>query len=183
VHDEFVAGFTKAVENAVVGDPTGQVLMGPLLDQKFAEPVSLSSTVLADFPLPRTAFEVCFDLLALRARRKRQPNGSHRRLQGGRTPNGGNSGNFPAGVVGRPPTPPGQVEMAHGLVHAVDREMALQNARDVYGRRGAVSMWVVPTDAITASSPDDAGPFFDPADDKPYRHPQFYKTPRGVRVY
>jgi ring-1,2-phenylacetyl-CoA epoxidase subunit PaaB len=70
-----------------------------------------------------------------------------------------------------------------GSVHAVDREMALQNARDAYGRRGAVSMWVVPTDAITASSPDDAGPFFDPADDKPYRHPQFYKTPRGVRVY
>ena len=70
-----------------------------------------------------------------------------------------------------------------GSVHAVDREMALQNARDVYGRRGAVSMWVVPTEAIIASSPDDAGPFFDPADDKPYRHPQFYKTPRGVRVY
>ena len=70
-----------------------------------------------------------------------------------------------------------------GSVHAVDREMALQNARDVYGRRGAVSMWVVPTDAITATSPDDVGPFFDPADDKPYRHPQFYKTPRGVRVY
>jgi ring-1,2-phenylacetyl-CoA epoxidase subunit PaaB len=70
-----------------------------------------------------------------------------------------------------------------GSVHAVDREMALQNARDVYGRRGAVSMWVVPTDAIVATSPDDAGPFFDPADDKAYRHPQFYKTPRGVRVY
>ena len=70
-----------------------------------------------------------------------------------------------------------------GSVHAVDREMAIQNARDVYGRRGAVSMWVVPSEAITATSPDDAGPFFDPADDKPYRHPQFYKTPRGVRVY
>ena len=70
-----------------------------------------------------------------------------------------------------------------GSVHAVDREMALQNARDVYCRRGAVSMWVVPTDAIAATSPDDAGPFFAPADDKAYRHPQFYKTPRGVRVY
>src|SRR5919202_443111 len=70
-----------------------------------------------------------------------------------------------------------------GSVHAVDREMAIQNARDVYGRRGAVSMWVVPADAIAATSPSDAGPFFDPADDKPYRHPQFYKTPRGVRVY
>src|SRR5919205_2858175 len=61
-----------------------------------------------------------------------------------------------------------------GSVHAVDREMAIQNARDVYGRRGAVSMWVVPAEWITATSPDDAGPFFDPADDKPYRHPQFY---------
>ena len=71
-----------------------------------------------------------------------------------------------------------------GSVHAVDAEQALQNARDVYARRGkVVSLWVVPTIAITASSPSDAGPFFDPGSDKPYRHPQFYKTPRGVRVY
>ena len=71
-----------------------------------------------------------------------------------------------------------------GSVHAVDAEQALQNARDVYARRGkVVSLWVVPTMAITASSPSDAGPFFDPGSDKPYRHPQFYKTPRGVRVY
>jgi ring-1,2-phenylacetyl-CoA epoxidase subunit PaaB len=70
-----------------------------------------------------------------------------------------------------------------GSVHAVDAEQALQNARDVYGRRGALSMWVVPAAAITATSPDDSGPFFDPADDKVYRHPQFYKAPRGVRVF
>jgi ring-1,2-phenylacetyl-CoA epoxidase subunit PaaB len=71
-----------------------------------------------------------------------------------------------------------------GSVHAPDAELALQNARDVYTRRGeAVSIWVVPSTAIVASSPSDSGPFFDPADDKPYRHPQFYKTPRGVRVY
>jgi aldehyde dehydrogenase (NAD+) len=37
VHDDFLARFTKAVENAVVGDPAGDVLMGPLLDQKFAD--------------------------------------------------------------------------------------------------------------------------------------------------
>ncbi len=37
VHDDFLARFTKAVEEAVVGDPTGPVLMGPLLDQKFAD--------------------------------------------------------------------------------------------------------------------------------------------------
>ncbi|HTK40026.1 MAG TPA: 1,2-phenylacetyl-CoA epoxidase subunit PaaB [Gemmatimonadales bacterium] len=71
-----------------------------------------------------------------------------------------------------------------GSVHAPDAELALQNARDVYARRGeVVSIWVVPSSAIIASSPGEAGPFFDPADDKPYRHPQFYKTPRGVRVY
>jgi ring-1,2-phenylacetyl-CoA epoxidase subunit PaaB len=71
-----------------------------------------------------------------------------------------------------------------GSVHAPDAEMALQNARDVYARRGEiVSLWVVPSSAIIASSPGESGPFFDPADDKPYRHPQFYKTPRGVRVY
>jgi len=71
-----------------------------------------------------------------------------------------------------------------GSVHAPDAEMALQNARDVYTRRGeAVSLWVVPATAIVASSPSDSGPFFDPGNDKPYRHPQFYKTPRGVKVF
>jgi aldehyde dehydrogenase (NAD+) len=36
IHDEFVSRFTAAVESALVGDPTGDVLMGPLLDEKFA---------------------------------------------------------------------------------------------------------------------------------------------------
>lgn len=71
-----------------------------------------------------------------------------------------------------------------GSVHATDAEHALQNARDVYARRGeAVSLWVVPAEAIVASAPSDAGPFFDPGNDKAYRHPQFYKVPRGVRVF
>ncbi|MBV6523092.1 MAG: 1,2-phenylacetyl-CoA epoxidase, subunit B [Gemmatimonadaceae bacterium] len=70
-----------------------------------------------------------------------------------------------------------------GSVHAVDPEQALQNARDVYGRRGALSMWVVPSVNITATVPADTGPFFDPANDKVYRHPQFYRTPRGVKVF
>ena len=69
-----------------------------------------------------------------------------------------------------------------GSIHAPDAEMALQNGRDVYARRGSViSMWVVPAQAITATSPGDAGPFFDPANDKPYLHPQFYQTPHGIR--
>lgn len=81
--------------------------------------------------------------------------------------------------------PPGGAPHEHaGSVHAPDAELAIQNARDVYTRRGeAVSIWVVPSVAITASAPSDAGPFFDPGNDKPYRHPQFYKVPRGVRVF
>ncbi len=69
-----------------------------------------------------------------------------------------------------------------GSVRATDAAHAIQNARDVYARRGKVlSMWVVPTAAISATSPADAEPFFDPGSDKPYRHPHFYKAPRGVR--
>ena len=71
-----------------------------------------------------------------------------------------------------------------GSVHAADAEMALQNARDVYGRRGnVVSMWVVPSAVITASPSDQAGPFFDPGAEKIYRHPQFYKVPRGLKGF
>jgi ring-1,2-phenylacetyl-CoA epoxidase subunit PaaB len=71
-----------------------------------------------------------------------------------------------------------------GSVHAADAEHAMQNARDVYTRRGeAVNLWVVPSTAIVASAPSDAGPFFDPGNDKPYRHPQFYVAPRGVRIF
>ena len=70
-----------------------------------------------------------------------------------------------------------------GSLHATDAEHALQNARDVYARRNeAVNIWVVPSGSITASTPEDMGPFFDPANDKPYRHPQFYKVPRGIRM-
>src|SRR5437762_4342265 len=36
-HDEFVAAFGAAVAAAPVGDPTRDVVMGPLLDQKFAD--------------------------------------------------------------------------------------------------------------------------------------------------
>jgi len=69
-----------------------------------------------------------------------------------------------------------------GNVHAPDAEMALQNARDVYSRRNeAVNIWVVPSECITASTPEDVGSFFDPANDKIYRHPQFYNVPRAVK--
>lgn len=70
-----------------------------------------------------------------------------------------------------------------GSLHAADAEMALQNARDVYSRRGnVVSIWVVPARAITASQSDNAGSLFEPAHDKVYRHPQFYKSPKGIKL-
>ena len=69
-----------------------------------------------------------------------------------------------------------------GSVHAPDAEMALQNARDTYARRNeGIAFWVVPSDKIVASTPEDVGPFFDPANDKAYRHPQFYSVPRAVK--
>jgi len=68
-----------------------------------------------------------------------------------------------------------------GSLHAPDARTALCNARDVYTRRSeAVSIWVVPANAITASNPDEKDPFFDPAADKVYRHPTFYDLPEGV---
>ncbi|GAA4227164.1 1,2-phenylacetyl-CoA epoxidase subunit B [Sagittula sp. NFXS13] len=65
-----------------------------------------------------------------------------------------------------------------GSLHATDAEMAINNARDVYTRRKeGVSLWVVESKHITASSPSAKGPLFDPADDKTYRHPTFYDIP------
>ncbi len=68
-----------------------------------------------------------------------------------------------------------------GSLHAADARMALRNARDLFTRRmEGVSIWVVPSAAITATSPDDKDPFFDPAADKVYRHPSFYEIPEAV---
>jgi len=78
----------------------------------------------------------------------------------------------------------GQHGLAHrhvGSLHAADAKHALQNARDVYTRRKeGVSIWVVPTAQITASSPDEKGALFDPSDDKAYRHPTFFDIPDDV---
>ena len=69
-----------------------------------------------------------------------------------------------------------------GSLHAVDAKMALEHARDVYTRRmEGVSLWVVRSADITASDPDDADAFFEPAKDKIYRHPTFYEIPDEVK--
>ena len=68
-----------------------------------------------------------------------------------------------------------------GSLHAVDAEMALQNARDVYTRRGETfSIWVVPSNAIVASDPVDKAALFEPTASKIYRHPTFYEVPDDV---
>lgn len=77
---------------------------------------------------------------------------------------------------------PGIAHKHAGSVHAHDAEMALAHARDVYTRRReGTSIWVVPSNEITATTEQDADSFFDPADDKAYRHPTFYTIPDGVK--
>ncbi len=75
-------------------------------------------------------------------------------------------------------------DLAHkhvGSLHAADAAMALQAARDVYTRRGeGLSIWVVPSTAITASDPADKDMMFEPTASKIYRHPTFYKVPDDV---
>lgn len=68
-----------------------------------------------------------------------------------------------------------------GSLHAPDAELAISNARDLYTRRGeGVSIWVVPSSEIFASSPDEKDALFDPAADKVYRHPSFFTASEGV---
>nr|WP_198970979.1 1,2-phenylacetyl-CoA epoxidase subunit PaaB [Xylophilus sp. ASV27] len=68
-----------------------------------------------------------------------------------------------------------------GSLHASDPKMALQMARDVYTRRQeGSSIWVVRSEQIVASDPGHKDMFFDPAEDKVYRHPSFYTLPKSV---
>ncbi len=68
-----------------------------------------------------------------------------------------------------------------GSLHAADSQMAIENARDVYCRRSeGVSIWVVESAQISAST-EDKEAFFDPADDKVYRHPTFFKLPDDIK--
>ena len=69
-----------------------------------------------------------------------------------------------------------------GSLHAADAKMAIENARDVYTRRQeGVSIWVVESKYIHASNPDDAESFYEPANDKVYRHPTFYELPDELK--
>lgn len=67
-----------------------------------------------------------------------------------------------------------------GSLHAADTETALQNARDVYTRRGeGVSVWVVPSTEIHAFEPEDAADYVE-ANEKVYRDATAYDIPEEV---
>ncbi len=67
-----------------------------------------------------------------------------------------------------------------GSLHAPDAETALQNARDVYTRRGeGVSLWVVPSSEIASFEPEDALDYVE-ANEKVYRHATTYEIPEEV---
>jgi ring-1,2-phenylacetyl-CoA epoxidase subunit PaaB len=70
-----------------------------------------------------------------------------------------------------------------GSVHAADSAAAIEHARDLYTRRlEGVSIWVVRSSDVVASDPTDADELFEPARDKVYRHPTFYKIPDEVET-
>lgn len=70
-----------------------------------------------------------------------------------------------------------------GSLHAADPEQAMQYARDVYTRRlEGCSIWVVRSADIHASQEGDSAVFFDPAEDKVYRHASFYDVPEDLKL-
>ncbi len=67
-----------------------------------------------------------------------------------------------------------------GSLHASDPEAALQNARDVYTRRGeGVSVWVVRSADVHSFEPEDAVDYID-ANEKVYRLATTYDIPDEV---
>ena len=69
-----------------------------------------------------------------------------------------------------------------GSIHAYDREMAIENARDTYTRRNEGNgIWIVPSKEITAISIEESAYFIEPSTDKIYRHPTFYNLPEGIK--
>ncbi|GGL93108.1 1,2-phenylacetyl-CoA epoxidase subunit PaaB [Glutamicibacter protophormiae] len=69
-----------------------------------------------------------------------------------------------------------------GSLHAPDAQMAVRNARDLYTRRNeGVSLWVVKSEDIISSDPDEKDAFFESPQGKDYRHATYYKASEGVK--
>ena len=66
-------------------------------------------------------------------------------------------------------------------MHAPDDGMAEKIGGDVDTRRNeGQSIWVVEAAHISASSPSDKGPLYEPSESKVYRHPTFFDIPEDV---
>lgn len=69
-----------------------------------------------------------------------------------------------------------------GSLHAYDKKLAIENARDLYTRRNeGTGLWVVQSEHIVSVDPQSEESFYDPANDKIYRHPTFYTMPEGAK--
>ena len=67
-----------------------------------------------------------------------------------------------------------------GSLRAPDAEIALQNARDVYTRRNeGISIWVVKSELITSSQPDEK-PEFSILSGQGVPPSNFYHIPDGI---
>ena len=77
---------------------------------------------------------------------------------------------------------PGRAYKHVGSLHAYDKVMAMKSARDLYTRRNEGNgIWIVKAEDIVSSEAIDGEAFFDPSNDKVYRHPTFYKIPDGIK--
>ena len=104
------------------------------------------------------------------------------RMRRGALPSPANQARVMADVLERGRREHFRVNVEQTLVPMLhDATLALQAARDIYTRRGeGLSIWVVPSSAITASDPAEKGMMFEPAESKIYRHPTFYDVPEEV---
>lgn len=63
-----------------------------------------------------------------------------------------------------------------GQLDAVTAEQAITSAWQQYQARSPLVVWVASLNAIVRSQDDDAESWFSPADDKPFRHGNYYHT-------
>lgn len=74
-----------------------------------------------------------------------------------------------------------QPHQSAGEVEAVSAEQALALAEAELAVEGWVELWVAPAASLLGSDPADQAAWFEPADDKPYRHGSFYHTETAMR--
>ena len=76
----------------------------------------------------------------------------------------------------------GEPHVHVGSIHAPDAETAIMLAKEQFARRQAcVNLWVVPGDAISATSYDDAD-MFEFGTDKSYREAFGYETTKRAKA-